>query len=115
MHSCRLSVADSPRLHGPLSAYPSLRHDEETVSDILVTTDFVQGLMLALALYTPSTPDLCLEYNPGYRVLSRLIPRSDIKPHLFYPSFGAFLVVFLVSYNSPEGFFNRYILISSVA
>ncbi|CAF9907789.1 hypothetical protein IMSHALPRED_006494 [Imshaugia aleurites] len=74
----------------------------------------ILGLLLTLALYTLSAPDFCLDYTPGYRLLSRLRPqRFESEFHLFYPSFGALLLVFLVSYNSPDWFLNRYILNSS--
>lgn len=81
----------------------------------VVLANFVQVLLLIFALYTCSAPSFCLKYAPGYRVLFRLIPQFDIEYYRFYPSFGAFLTLFLVSYNSPDWFFNRYILNSSVA
>ena len=70
----------------------------------VILANFTQSLLLIFALYTCSTPPFCLEYTPGYRILSRLIPRFDIEYHRFYPFFGAFLTVFLVSYNSPDWF-----------
>ena len=80
----------------------------------VIVISLIQALLLILALYTLSAPDFCIDHTPGYRVLSRLIPQFDPAPHRFYPSFGAFLTVFLVSYNSPSWIVNRYLLNSAL-
>ena len=81
----------------------------------IILHNLLQVLLLILALYTLSTPDFCLAYTPGYRHLSRFIPPPVPETHRFYPSLGALLTVFLVSYNPPSWFLNHYILNSSVA
>ena len=60
---------------------------------------------------TLCAPDVCIVFTPGYRNLSRLIPPFDEN---FYPSFDAFLTVFVVSSSPPSWFVNRYILNSSL-
>ena len=47
----------------------------------------MQGVFLLLAMYALSQPPLCLEYTPGYRILSRLILRFDLGAHRFWSSF----------------------------
>ena len=77
----------------------------------VVLMTFAQAILLAFALFILSAPDFCIDSTPGYRILSRFIPPFDDR---FYPSFGAFLTVFLVSSSSPSWVVNRYILNSSL-
>ncbi len=77
----------------------------------VVLMNFAQAILLTFALFILSAPDFCIDSTPGYRILSRLIPPFDPR---FYPSFGAFLTVFLVSSSSPSWAVNRFILNSSL-
>lgn len=77
----------------------------------IVLMTFAQAILLTFAFSILSAPDFCIDSTPGYRIFSRLIPPFD---HRFYPSFGAFLTVFLVSSSSPSWVVNRYILNSSL-
>ena len=76
---------------------------------------FFKILLLIISLLLCSVPDLCLPFTPGYYHLYHLIPNFDPNPHRFYPSIGAFMLVALVSLNSPLWFLNRHVLTTTAA
>ncbi|OJJ44459.1 hypothetical protein ASPZODRAFT_135284 [Penicilliopsis zonata CBS 506.65] len=52
-------------------------------------------MFLLIALFLMSAPPLCVQYTPGYRLLTRLIPSFDPQTFRFYPAIVSVTLVSL--------------------